>query len=612
MGKSQRKDSDSTMQTKIRYWEYYDMKTTFTELYDESLKGKKFNNLYELITCRENILLAYRNIKANQGSYTEGVDKRTIKDIKNFNENKIVDEVRRILSNYQPKKVKRVFIPKANGTKRPLGIPSIMDRIIQQCFKQILEPIAEAKFYKHSYGFRPLRTTHNAMARLQFLINNSKLHYVVDIDIKGFFDNINHTLLIKQLWNIGIIDKRVLKIISKMLKAEIDGEGIPTKGTPQGGILSPLLSNIVLNDLDHWIADQWESFETDYTYNRISDKFDSLRNYSNLKEGYIVRYADDFKLICRNYELAQRWFHAIRLYLKDRLKLDISKEKSKIINLRKKKSEFLGFTIWAEKKGNKYVAQTGISEKRIEQIKTEYKSKINIVKKSPTMKNIMLLNSYILGIHNYFKKATQVNHQFAQIAYQTQKFTYNRLKNVGKYEKPINPSTTYKKLYGTNYRTFRIADTHIFPIGNIKHTKNFQFTQKLIPYTEEGRELIYKKMNNEVAIEVRKLMLSNIPDKSVEYFDNRISRYSMKNGKCEILKIFLPAEFVHCHHYLPIKLGGTDQFRNLRIIHKEVHKLVHATNNETINKLKNLLNLTDEQIKKINQYRKECNLELIN
>src|SRR5699024_1538750 len=174
--------------------------------------------------------------------------------------------------------------------------------------------------------------------------------------------------------------------------------------------------------------------------------------------------------------------------------------------------------IWAEKKGNKYVAQTGISEKRIEQIKTEYKSKINIVKKSPTMKNIMLLNSYILGIHNYFKKSTQVNHQFAKIAYQTQKFTYNRLKNVGKYEKPINPSTTYKKLYGTNYRTFRIADTHIFPIGNIKHTKNFQFTQKLIPYTEEGRELIYKKMNNEVAIEVRKLMLSNIPDKSVEYF----------------------------------------------------------------------------------------------
>ena len=119
---------------------------------------------------------------------------------------------------------------------RPLGIPCILDRIIQQCFKQVLEPIAEAHFYNHSYGFRPLRSTHHAMARIQFLVNHSKLHYVVDIDIKGFFDNINHTLLIKQLWNLGIRDRKVIACISKMLKAEIDGEGIPTKGSPQGGL----------------------------------------------------------------------------------------------------------------------------------------------------------------------------------------------------------------------------------------------------------------------------------------------------------------------------------------------------------------------------------------
>src|SRR5690606_4633269 len=105
--------------------------------------------------------------------------------------------------------------------------------------------------------FRPLRSAHHALARVQHLVNRAGLHYVVDIDIKGFFDNVNHTLLMKQMWNMGIRDRKVLRIIMKMLKAPIEGEGVPTKGTPQGGIISPLLSNIVLNDLDQWVAGQW-------------------------------------------------------------------------------------------------------------------------------------------------------------------------------------------------------------------------------------------------------------------------------------------------------------------------------------------------------------------
>ena len=196
--------------------------------------------LYDIITSRNNILLAYRTIKSNKGSKTPGTDGKTISDIENQSKNDLVEDVQRKLKNYRPKKVRRKLIEKDNGKMRPLGIPCILDRIIQQCFKQVLEPIAEAHFYNHSYGFRPLRSTHHAMARVQFLVNQSKLHYVVDIDIKGFFDNINHTLLIKQLWNLGIRDRQVLACISKMLKAEVDGEGIPTKGSPQGGLCKAL------------------------------------------------------------------------------------------------------------------------------------------------------------------------------------------------------------------------------------------------------------------------------------------------------------------------------------------------------------------------------------
>src|SRR5699024_4511740 len=175
-------------------------------------------------------------------------------------------EVRRQLGNYRPKKVRRKWVDKGNGKWRPLGIPCMLDRIIQQSFKQVLEPSAEARFYNHSYGFRRLRSTHHAMARIQQLINLSHFHFVVDIDIKSLFDHINHTLLIKQLWNMGVQERKVLACIDKMLKAEIDGEGTPSEGVPQGGLLSTLLANIVLNDLDQWVAGQWEFFPLSKSY----------------------------------------------------------------------------------------------------------------------------------------------------------------------------------------------------------------------------------------------------------------------------------------------------------------------------------------------------------
>jgi group II intron reverse transcriptase/maturase len=212
------------------------MQTIFDQLHAESKEGKSFHNLLEIISSRENILLAYRNIKRNAGSLTRGADESTISNIAKMDREKFVKIIQNKLAHYKPRPVRRVEILKENGKVRPLGIPSIWDRIVQQSILQVLDPICEARFNDHSYGFRPNRSAEHAIVDYMKRVNLQKLYFVVDVDICGFFDNVNHTKLIKQMWTMGIRDKRLLVIIRKMLKAPIikpDGSvEIPTVGCP--------------------------------------------------------------------------------------------------------------------------------------------------------------------------------------------------------------------------------------------------------------------------------------------------------------------------------------------------------------------------------------------
>lgn len=226
--------------SKLRYAEYYDMQNIFDELYVKSRDGEIFNNLVEIIVAPNNIMLAFRNIKSNDGSHTAGTDGRTIESLADMPEEDFVSLIQKQFTRYVPKTVRRVEIPKPNGKLRPLGIPCIIDRIVQQCILQVMEPICEAKFYEHSYGFRPCRSAENAVSYAYGLAQRNKLHYVVDVDIKGFFDNVNHRKLLQQIWTLGIRDTKLIQIIKAMLKAPIqmpDGEILyPDRGTPQGSL----------------------------------------------------------------------------------------------------------------------------------------------------------------------------------------------------------------------------------------------------------------------------------------------------------------------------------------------------------------------------------------
>ena len=598
---------------RLRNNEYYDMQDVFDELHEKACKNFNFQNLMHIISCESNILLAYRNVKNNRGSKTKGTDGKTIGHYKNWDEEKFVKYFQDKFANYQPKSVRRVEIPKSYqpGKTRPLGIPCMDDRIIQQCILQVLEPICEAKFHKHSYGFRPNRSTSHAIARTNYLMFNSKLHYVVDIDIKGFFDNVGHGKLLKQMWNLGIKDKNLISIIGRILKSEIKGVGKPDKGTPQGGIISPLLSNIVLNELDWWLSNQWETIPTNFPYASQDGGYRALKKRSNLKEFYSVRYADDFKILCRDYKTAQKTFAATKQWLKERLGLEISLEKSKITNVRKGKTEFLGFALFVKMKNGKFITRSNISEKAKKTMHMKLKEQIKVIQHEPTANQANRLNAMILGMHNYYNTATMCSLDFGNIDYIVSKSLRIRLKGKakkvkGRSKKPETlpkKSRTFLKFYGEYQgKSLIVAGVYIFPIYGCKYESPMNFTQETNKYTEYGRKIIHAKLSSTNSI-IHYLLSCKEYHKSVEYNDNRISLMAGQNGKCGVTGEFLTIQNMECHHKKPKESGGTDEYKNLVWVKADVHKLIHSTQPETICKYLQMLNLDKKALKKVNSLR---------
>ncbi len=611
--------------SKLRNAEYYDIQQEFDELYKKSKKNCKFTDLLSIITSEENIKLAYRNIKKNHGSKTAGTDGKTIHDLEKWQTETLINHIRKKLEYYEPQAIRRVEIPKPNGKKRPLGIPTIMDRLIQQCIYQILEPIAEAKFHERSNGFRPNRSTEHAIAQVYKMVQTQQLYYIVDIDIKAFFDNVQHGKLLKQMWQMGIQDKKLLKIISVMLKAEVAGIGFPEKGTPQGGIISPLLSNIVLNELDWWIASQWETMPTKHEYQGRKTRTDNSSKYralrsSKLKECYLVRYADDFKILCKHHNDAKRLFIATQKWLRERLGLEINTEKSKIIDLRKNYSEFLGFKIKVHRKGKrheqkvKYTIHSRVSDKAIKRIKDTTSRIIKRIEFPKDEKKevyaIDFYNSFVMGVHNYYCLATCVNKDFDKIAFHVRKRLRNRLKSRLS-RKGVIQYKYIEEEYGKSKEIRFIHGKAIIPLGYVQHQNPMWKNGKVNKYTPEGRKEIHNQLQKVNLNILHYLMRNPNENQSVEYNDNRLSLYCAMQGKCAITKTILEKDNIHCHHIIPRKDGGGDNYQNLLLIDKRVHILLHATKAETIEKYLGILNLSKAQLNKLNTYRATLNLNAI-
>lgn len=432
---------------------------------------------------------------------------------------------------------------------------------------------------------------------------------------------------------LGIRDKKLISIISTMLKAEVAGIGFPEKGTPQGGIISPLLSNVVLNELDWWLASQWEEFPTQYPFNdrrnpngspARGNKFASLRR-SGLKEITCVRYADDFKIFTNDYQNAVKLFHATKGWLKDRLGLDISPEKSKIVNLKEKYSEFLGFKMKVIPRGKRknkanigeprYVVQSHVREKSIEKIRKELKKLIYAIEYPPNKAHciyteVSRYNSFVLGVHAYYSMATKVSADFRPIAFSVQKSLKARLrqriktaKEVRKNKKPIHITNVIRDKYGKSDQMRYVNDLALAPIGYVRHSHPIQKAYGANSYTKNGRELVHKKLEGIDMAVLHDLMRNPIEGESIEFNDNRLSLYSAQKGKCAVTGNQMDADDVVCIRKTPKEQGGTDKYSNLLLVCRNIQKLLYIKNPDTFIAEMEKLNLDLKRTEKLLKLR---------
>jgi len=340
---------------------------------------KKLKNLQKLaIKSFHFHLFAVKQITiVNQGKYTAGIDGElcgSIRDryellyqLKNFN-----------LKDYKPSPIKRVYIPKPNGEKRPLGIPTIFDRCVQMLYKMILEPEFEQKFHKNSFGFRPGRCSQDAVELIKRNLQGYQEKYILDADIRGFFDNIDHDMLLKKF------QPRFQNIIGKWLKAKIvenNTNRIPTKGTPQGGVISPLLANVVLNDFDH-----------------LFNSNPSLNLKDIRRKITTIRYADDYVVISSSKQVLERIYAIMDEYFK-KIGLDFNKSKTRIIK-RSEGFNFLGFNF--VKYPHSYLKITP-SKSSLKKVKKNIKESLVRNGQTKTDAVIYRLNQITRGFGNYYR-----------------------------------------------------------------------------------------------------------------------------------------------------------------------------------------------------------------
>lgn len=509
---------------------------------DDKPKIRRYLYLLTMVSRAAKILAVYRVTKRNDGKYTAGVDGIAIP--RNGNQDKVRHELLRgVDSNKRPDHIKRVFIPKPNGKLRPLGIPTLSDRIAQEIIRQAIEPICEFHFHESSYGFRPKRSCHDAVEGIfKKMSHKTSRQWVIEGDIKGCFDNINHQHITNTLKSWKVSDK-IIHTIDQMLRSKIvfDGELMDSEtGTPQGGIISPLLANVALTGLDRYC----QRFGRKHGKQRVSPS---------------VRYADDFVILCETKESAEDIKQKVTRYLRPLTGLELSDEKTRITHI-SEGFNFLGFNF--KKYGGKLLIKP--QPEKVETLKHKVKRVLNELKESPPAVVIHRLNPIITGWGMYYRHAVS-KETFSTV----ENYVWHKVQrwSVKKFAK-----RSWKWIKGKCFGKGTLTD---------EKTGKTVFSLDTIPIKR------FTKVNSNYRVYDRN---------AVEYWDKREfvnSKYSVlgngelsslfgkQKGKCAYCKSPITQEEInsvqfHKHHIKPMSEGGTNQPSNLRLLHTSCHQEIHS------------------------------------
>ncbi|MFI2373451.1 group II intron reverse transcriptase/maturase [Streptomyces sp. NPDC018833] len=385
----------SEMQTKLHRWAVAD-------------PGRRFDDLFNLVHDPATLLTAFERVAGNTGARTPGVDGLTVDQVeREVGVPGFLDDLRQALKagSFCPLPVRERKIPKPGGSGkvRKLGIPTVADRVVQAALKLVLEPIFEADFQPVSYGFRPMRRAHDAIAEIH-MFGTKGYRWVLDADIEACFDSIDHTALMDRVRN-RIKDKRVLRLVQAFLKAgvltEVASYEETLTGTPQGGILSPLLANIALSALDEHLHGPWlEGGSMSTAYKR------SRRRHYGLPRWRIVRYADDFVVLVHGQRDDVIALHEEVTEVLRPLGLRLSPAKTRIVHM-SDGFDFLGFRIqWRRKRGaNKWHVYTYIADRPIRQLKEKIRALTGRTSQQDIRKVLIRINQITRGWVNYFRHA---------------------------------------------------------------------------------------------------------------------------------------------------------------------------------------------------------------
>jgi len=587
-----------------------DLRVTLDALYEtaktayDSGKRPSINGLIELMSCKVTIVTAIHNIKANKGSETPGVDGwKMQKDYLQKPYKWVINDIQSAFSNFTPQKIRREYIDKIGKTeKRPLGIPTIRDRIIQECIRIVLEPILEAQFYKYSFGFRPMRDTQMALQCVTSYVHKTGYHWIVEGDISKCFDHINHRILLTRLYHMGIKDRRVLQIVRAMLKAGIVGEcEVNEDGTQQGGIISPLLANAYMDMLDEWVSKQWQGKTTRHQYSRQDVKINALSKSSNLKPAYFVRYADDFVLMTNSRENALWWKESIKAFLQNDMKLNLSEEKTLITDVRRKHIHFLGYEYKVVKgKAKKgYIPRTLPDRKRLRQkvdaIAADWGKIPLSASREKVIHELNLINSKIRGLINYYENCTWVNISMKKHGRRLNEAAYRRLKQhkvkhipAKQTQNLVNVHQKYEtKIPSIKFRDIWIGATRLeFCTWQKPNCK----IQAETPYTEEGRDIYFQRTKRKrqnarldeiLNIGTSELVATGQTGKlyNFEFYMNRAYALNRDKLKCRVCGRWLITRKLCTHRINPnLPIQKVNKVNNLASMDRQCFESVNNPN----------------------------------